>query len=104
MDGDGNAFFCGNFSSAASFGPQILKSMGEGDIFTAKLDSEGNWLWVRVAGSEGVFVGRMILGETVEHYQNFSGQTVRSYPVDPQAAAFTCNGCDCQNQPCASGV
>ena len=51
MDGDGNAFFCGNFSSGASFWPQILKSMGEGDIFTAKLDSEGNWLWAARAGS-----------------------------------------------------
>ncbi len=50
-DVSGNVFICGNFSGTAQFGPQPLESMGGNDIFVAKLDAEGSWLWAISGGS-----------------------------------------------------
>ncbi|MGC9362177.1 MAG: SBBP repeat-containing protein [Candidatus Syntrophosphaera sp.] len=59
-DPDGNVFVTGWFYSGAGFGATDLASNGENDIFVAKLDPGGNWLWATSAGgtsndySEGV--------------------------------------------------
>ena len=44
MDGEGKAYVTGEFNTA-TFGSHVLTSSGEWDIFAAKLDSFGNWLW-----------------------------------------------------------
>ena len=49
-DGDGNVYVTGNFSGTASFGSFNLTSSGSSDIFVAKMDANGNWLWVENAG------------------------------------------------------
>jgi hypothetical protein len=53
VDSDAFIFLTGGFWGTASFGSTILDSAGFEDIFVAKLDSEGNWLWAVRAGGPG---------------------------------------------------
>lgn len=53
LDAAGNVFVTGYFESAATFGSQTLTSLGSSDIFAAKLDTNGNWLWASRAGGSG---------------------------------------------------
>jgi hypothetical protein len=53
-DSSGNAYVTGIFyGSSVSFGNITLTSLSWADIFVAKLDPNGNWLWVVRAGGEG---------------------------------------------------
>ncbi|MEO5804693.1 MAG: SBBP repeat-containing protein, partial [Verrucomicrobiota bacterium] len=56
-DANGNVFVTGVFSSAANFGGVTLTNAGNKDIFIAKYDGAGNFLWARRAGSTGTDVG-----------------------------------------------
>lgn len=49
-DASGNAFVSGSFNGAATFGTNALVSAGSDDLFLAKLDSAGNFLWATQAG------------------------------------------------------
>lgn len=49
-DGQGNLYVAGFFSATAAFGSTVLTSTGEHDLFIAKLDASGNWLWARRCG------------------------------------------------------
>ena len=47
----GSVFVAGHFRGTASFGTNSLVSTsGSQDVFVAKLDLDGNWLWARAAG------------------------------------------------------
>ncbi|HHZ15495.1 MAG TPA: T9SS type A sorting domain-containing protein [Candidatus Cloacimonetes bacterium] len=53
IDNQGNQYICGTFDGLITFGSHILTSLGGdiyGDIFVAKLDPAGNWLWAVRAG------------------------------------------------------
>ena len=50
VDANGNSYVTGNFTGSATFGSTTLTSSGYNDIFVAKLDSNGNWLWAKKAG------------------------------------------------------
>jgi len=50
IDGSGNTYVAGSFGGTATFGTTALTSSGEYDVFVAKLDASGNWLWARRAG------------------------------------------------------
>ncbi len=50
IDANGNSYVTGYFQSSATFGTTTLTSIGGRDIFVAKLDSNGNWLWAKQAG------------------------------------------------------
>ena len=53
LDGGGNTYVTGSFFGTATFGSQTLTSSGGYDIFAAKLDPSGNWIWaVRAGGTE----------------------------------------------------
>jgi hypothetical protein len=45
VDADGNVYVTGYFNDTATFGSTSLTSSGNSDIFVAKLDTDGNWLW-----------------------------------------------------------
>ncbi len=52
VDGAGNSYVTGDFTSTVRFGSLSLTSSGDNsiDVFIAKLDPSGNWLWARKAG------------------------------------------------------
>jgi hypothetical protein len=49
-DAAGSVRICGNFRDSVSFGAHTLTSQGGFDIFVARLDPSGNWLWIAQAG------------------------------------------------------
>jgi len=55
-DSDGNSWITGSFdSSLATFGTTTLITSGSNDIFVAKLDAAGNWLWASSAGGSSAY-------------------------------------------------
>jgi hypothetical protein len=50
LDSNGNAYITGAFSGTAVFGATTLTSAGSDDIYMAKVDSGGNFLWAKRAG------------------------------------------------------
>ena len=50
VDDNGNSYVTGRFGDSATFGTTTFTSSGDSDIFVAKLDSSGNWLWAKQAG------------------------------------------------------
>ena len=50
IDNTGNSYVTGYFESTATFGSYSLTSSGGADIFLAKMDDSGNWLWATKAG------------------------------------------------------
>ena len=50
VDDGGNISITGYFYSTAAFGSTYLSSLGAYDIFVAKLDTNGTWLWATKAG------------------------------------------------------
>jgi len=60
VDANGNSYVTGSFFGSATFGTTTLTSSGYEDIFVAKLDSNGNWLWAKKAGGQSNDGGRSI--------------------------------------------
>jgi len=60
LDAVGNIYLSGYFTGTANFGNSTLTSYGEADIFVTKLDSSGDFLWTRQAGSSFNDIGRGI--------------------------------------------
>ncbi len=52
VDTNENIFVTGYFEETATFGNNSISSLGYDDIFIAKLNSSGNWIWVNSTGSE----------------------------------------------------
>lgn len=52
-DNAGNLYCTGIFLDVAQFGDTHLATAGNNDIFVAKLDPSGNWLWAVRAGGTG---------------------------------------------------
>ncbi|MCK4695233.1 MAG: SBBP repeat-containing protein, partial [Candidatus Cloacimonetes bacterium] len=50
IDATGNCYVTGSFGDIAFFGSYFLTSSGDWDIFVAKMDVNGNWLWATQAG------------------------------------------------------
>ena len=63
VDTVGNVYVTGHFQGTATFGNFTLTSHGVVDVFVAKLDTQGNWLWVQQAGGTNDDVG---MGVTVD--------------------------------------
>jgi hypothetical protein len=53
LDGSGNTYITGYFNGTVTFGTTSLISNGSDDIFIAKADTQGNWLWAKSAGGTG---------------------------------------------------
>jgi hypothetical protein len=60
IDNQGNQYITGHFNGTTTIGNTSLTSFGDYDIFIAKLDPSGNWLWVRQAGGTQADVGNGI--------------------------------------------
>lgn len=57
VDSAGNASLTGHFYESANFGSHTISSAANNDIFIAKLDSTGNWLWAVSAGGTSIDEG-----------------------------------------------
>lgn len=53
VDSQDNVLITGTFSGVGDFGSTTLAFNGNRDVFLAKLDSNGNWQWVKQAGDLG---------------------------------------------------
>jgi hypothetical protein len=60
VDASGNVYLTGYFRQDATFGFTTLSNNGNSDIFAAKLDSDGNFLWAVSAGGTGYDQGSAI--------------------------------------------
>ncbi|MBP7310232.1 MAG: SBBP repeat-containing protein [Candidatus Cloacimonetes bacterium] len=77
-DASGNSYVTGYFMGTASFGSTTLTSSGITDIFVAKLDPNGNWLWAQQAGGTGGDIGQGISTDAIGNCYvtgDFSGTT-----------------------------
>jgi hypothetical protein len=59
-DANGSCYITGEFSGSADFGSTILTSEGSSDIFIARLDPAGNWLWAKKSGGVSEDCGNAI--------------------------------------------
>ena len=50
IDANGDVYVTGSFEQTATFGSTTLTSAGDVDIFVAKMNSSGHWLWAIQAG------------------------------------------------------
>tara|TARA_B000000565_G_scaffold225183_1_gene180987 strand:+ start:2806 stop:6009 length:3204 start_codon:yes stop_codon:yes gene_type:complete len=50
IDANGDVYVTGSFEQTATFGSTTLSSAGDFDIFVAKMNSTGHWLWAIQAG------------------------------------------------------
>ncbi|MCD4774211.1 MAG: SBBP repeat-containing protein [Bacteroidales bacterium] len=50
VDDYGNSYVTGKIKGSATLGTFTLSSAGENNIFVAKIDAKGNWLWVTQTG------------------------------------------------------
>jgi hypothetical protein len=54
VDSNGNTYLTGDFEGSATFGTETITSLGNADVFIAKLDSNGAWEWARSGGSSSI--------------------------------------------------
>ncbi len=60
VDVSGNSYIIGDFEGTAAFGPFSLTSSGDKDVYVAKLDPSGIWLWAQRVGGTGYDVAQAI--------------------------------------------
>ncbi|MDP7042445.1 MAG: SBBP repeat-containing protein [Candidatus Thalassarchaeaceae archaeon] len=92
VDDGGNISITGSFYGSASFGSSTyLSSYGSQDIFAAKLDTNGSWIWAVRAGSSSSDYGRGVAMDNngnvyvTGHYYGtcyFGGNTLSHYSWD----------------------
>jgi hypothetical protein len=92
VDSEGNVYITGQFQGNASFGNFNLNSISAGpDIFVAKLDTDGNWLWAVMVGSTSIDSGYGItVGSDDNAYVTGYYRTTISF----DAIALTTSGVD----------
>jgi hypothetical protein len=62
QDNSGNLFICGYFVDTTRFGGGgLIASKGVEDMFVAKYDAQGNFLWMRHAGGPGRDEGKALI-------------------------------------------
>ena len=88
VDGNGNVLVCGYYTDSISFsGNNYLLGNGNRDIFIAKYDSSGNFVWSKSMGSYGRdeaksivcdVVGNVFVTGMFSHIVNFGGTSLTS--------------------------
>jgi hypothetical protein len=66
-DNAGNKYITGCFSGTAAFGSTTLTGFGMADIYVAKIDGEGNWLWAKKAGGVNDDYGYSIVVDNADN-------------------------------------
>jgi hypothetical protein len=89
VDGAGNVFVVGDFNGTVSFGGPVLSSGAAAELFVAKLDASGNYLWSKRFGDAdtsgaGVavdLVGNVLVAGRFEGTIDFGGGPLASLGV-----------------------
>ncbi len=88
LDPSGNIFITGMFSNRIDFGGGALTDAGSGDIFLAKLNSGGTYIWAKRFGDTGKDVGyavatdpngNVVITGYFQGVANFGGAPFTSY-------------------------
>jgi hypothetical protein len=66
-DSAGNAYLTGHFRGAGMFGTSNIVSRGGEDLFLARLDASGRWLWTSTAGGTNTDEGRSVAIDGAGH-------------------------------------
>ncbi len=97
FDAQGDSYVVGHFVGVATFGEgpaaRTLTSSGSGDLFLAKLDSAGNFLWVQQAGGNIGAISAIAVDADGGSYitGSFAGTTTFA-PDTPQAILLSSSG------------
>jgi hypothetical protein len=102
-DNSGNIFIAGYFTDTTKFNGAIQSGWGGRDIYVAKYDANGNFLWFRKAGSSGRdeaksvkcdASGNVYICGMYSNGANFSGQTMTCTPgyFDSYVAKYAPDG------------
>ncbi len=91
IDSIGNIYITGQFEDTADFDPGVgisnLTSFGSADVFVSKLDSDGDFIWAKQLGGEGVDIGKSV---TVDSGGNVYtvGDFTNTADFDPGVGTF----------------
>jgi len=101
VDALGNVFVAGHYQGSISFGGPTLTSLGQTDIFLAKLDPVGNHVWSNSFGDQAEQQtydlaadpnGNVVISGPLQGGANFGGGFIGSYARDFFLAKFTGQG------------
>jgi hypothetical protein len=67
LDSNGNTYLTGDFEGSATFGADTVTSLGNADVFIAKLDQDGAWVWARSGGSASIERGYDVAVDSSEN-------------------------------------
>lgn len=96
LDAAGNCFVTGQIGSdfsppgaTATFGSTVFTLLGDGDVFVAKLDANGDHLWARHAGGAARDMGQGIATDAAGncYLTGYFGGTATFGPVELNAAS-----------------
>lgn len=92
-DSIGNTYITGSFQDTAYFGSTFLYSRGLKDIFVAKVNSSGDFVWAKSYGSTGTDEG---YGITVDYSGNIfvTGYFANTLRITPTDSLITLGGFD----------
>lgn len=90
VDNDGNIYITGHFEGTSDFDPGTgtvsLTSVGDSDVFILKLDSAGEFLWVKQMGGTGFDLGSSIATDDLGNVYTV-GQFRGTVDFDPSSGS-----------------
>src|SRR3990172_2760989 len=63
VNASADMYVTGLYQNSATFGTTTLTSAGATDVFTARIDQNGNWLWAKSGGGNGYDYGNSIISD-----------------------------------------
>jgi PKD repeat protein len=88
----GYIYVTGYFMTSATFGTTTLTSNGQQDLYVAKLDTSGNWIWAKKANGTAVDISSAIAADAagnvyITGYFNSTTLTFGSYTINRTSGA-----------------
>lgn len=68
VNASSDMYITGEYQNSITFGTTTLTSAGATDVFTARIDLNGNWVWARSGGGTGYDYGNSIISDNTGCY------------------------------------